>query len=652
MDTVRGGYSLGSWYTTAGYDLATGLGSVDANALVNNWNTISFAPTTTTMTATPLSITHGTSVTLTVQTSASSGSVVPTGSVSFTTDNPLPNSRSIIAAELDKSGAGSSTVNYLPGGTYNVYARYGGDTSFAASQSAPVAVTVTAEPVTLTTVATKTVYYPAAATALLASGSTVTYGSYLAFNVQVAGANSTKDTLDGAATGSVQVMDNGQPLAEVPLNATGAIYFSISTLPLGSHSLTFSYAGDASFQSSTSAPFTLTVGKGKARIDYVVVDIPFAGNSTYAIQVEVGSEEQINFGGGLAPTGSVTVTLGPKTLTLPLMPTTNGTGVTTAVFTDLQPGLYTTYISYTGDSNWASATEQGEVPTTVTSPSLPMSTTTLSMTSPGSNATPLAPGTLITMNATVTGNGTAAPTGDIFVMINGIYLLQHGTGPTSTATFTFPAYEGYSGTNQVSVWFFGDSNYASSVSNVISYTANVDDFTLNTNFATLSVTSGQTGNLDVLLNSYNTSTDTVHLTCTVVGGPSGNTVLPQCSVPATQALSATGQVAVKMTINTLLTLFADAAPMRSSLWTFAGAPTLAALFFFLPKRYRLRRFFGVLLLAISLIATISGCGGSKAVVAPPTPPKTQNVPAGTYTMLITASNSATTHSVPVTIIVK
>ena len=44
-----------AWTTTAGYDLATGLGSVNVTNLVKNWASVSFAPTTTTLSVRPSS---------------------------------------------------------------------------------------------------------------------------------------------------------------------------------------------------------------------------------------------------------------------------------------------------------------------------------------------------------------------------------------------------------------------------------------------------------------------------------------------------------------------------------------------------------------------------------------------------------------------
>jgi len=57
---------LAAWTTNAGYDLATGLGTVNAANLVNQWNSVHFTPTTTTLViSTATGITHGQSVNLT-----------------------------------------------------------------------------------------------------------------------------------------------------------------------------------------------------------------------------------------------------------------------------------------------------------------------------------------------------------------------------------------------------------------------------------------------------------------------------------------------------------------------------------------------------------------------------------------------------------
>ena len=129
--------------STVGYDLATGLGSVNVQNLVNQWGSIAFTATTTTLALSPTTLTHGANVNVTIAVAPTSGAGVPTGDVSLVTNltPPLPGATAFTL----NSGAVSSTWNGLPGGTYDVHAHYAGDGTFAASDSAPVTITVSAE---------------------------------------------------------------------------------------------------------------------------------------------------------------------------------------------------------------------------------------------------------------------------------------------------------------------------------------------------------------------------------------------------------------------------------------------------------------------------------------------------------------------------
>ncbi len=67
--------------STAGYDLATGLGSVNVSNLVENWSSASFTATTATLALSPSTISHGSAVAATVNVTSTAGT--PTGSVSI-----------------------------------------------------------------------------------------------------------------------------------------------------------------------------------------------------------------------------------------------------------------------------------------------------------------------------------------------------------------------------------------------------------------------------------------------------------------------------------------------------------------------------------------------------------------------------------------
>lgn len=56
------GTSSATYQASKGYDLATGLGSVNVTNLINHWNTVTFSPTSTTLSISPTSFVHGSAV--------------------------------------------------------------------------------------------------------------------------------------------------------------------------------------------------------------------------------------------------------------------------------------------------------------------------------------------------------------------------------------------------------------------------------------------------------------------------------------------------------------------------------------------------------------------------------------------------------------
>ena len=123
-----------------GYDLVTGLGSVDAYQLVTQWNNPA-GSTITTLTADSTSVTVTSTVKLTATVTAAAGSDTPSGTVSFNAADsslgsaPLTVSGGIATATLTLS------AGRLPIGAGAVWAIYSGDASFSGS-SASLIVTV------------------------------------------------------------------------------------------------------------------------------------------------------------------------------------------------------------------------------------------------------------------------------------------------------------------------------------------------------------------------------------------------------------------------------------------------------------------------------------------------------------------------------
>jgi uncharacterized protein (TIGR03437 family) len=123
-----------------GYDLVTGLGSVDAYQLVTQWNSPA-ASTITTLTADSASVTVTSAVKLTATVTAAAGGATPSGTVSFNVADS-----SLGSAPLTVSGGVATAIftlsaGQLPIGAGVVWAIYSGDASFSGS-SASLIVTV------------------------------------------------------------------------------------------------------------------------------------------------------------------------------------------------------------------------------------------------------------------------------------------------------------------------------------------------------------------------------------------------------------------------------------------------------------------------------------------------------------------------------
>ncbi len=119
------------------------LGGTSIQVLLNLYGqaTTSLPATTTTLSVSPNPAVAGQAVTLTATVSAASGSGVPTGTVTF-----LNGTASLGTGQLDATGKATLTTSALPVGTSSLTAAYGGDTTFAASTSAAISVTVTSAP--------------------------------------------------------------------------------------------------------------------------------------------------------------------------------------------------------------------------------------------------------------------------------------------------------------------------------------------------------------------------------------------------------------------------------------------------------------------------------------------------------------------------
>jgi subtilase family serine protease len=127
------GYDAANADAPTGYNLVTGLGSVDANKLAIAWAASDLRTGTTTLISTPsTTVNQGASVTFTATVSPASA----TGTVSFY-NNGVPTA---LGTGNVSSGRATFTTTTLPGGSNSVTATYAGDTGDNASSSLSAAV--------------------------------------------------------------------------------------------------------------------------------------------------------------------------------------------------------------------------------------------------------------------------------------------------------------------------------------------------------------------------------------------------------------------------------------------------------------------------------------------------------------------------------
>jgi hypothetical protein len=378
------GYGTGTakYQSGSGYDLASGLGSVNVANLVNNWTKVTSSPTTTTLSLNPAAFAHGTSVNVNISVASASGT--PTGDVSLFRSGVSPATPSLPIQgnffTLNSSGSASSSTNLLPGGYYSVSAHYAGDGSFMSSDSTAVGLNVTPEP--SSTVASA---LTPAQTGNFVSLAAAPYGSFVYLRADVTGQSGI-----GHPTGSINFTDNGVNVAGNPytLNSEGntATPQGLFTFALGQHAITANYGGDPSFNASNSSAINFTITQASTLT--VVAFSSAAQGVTLTATVNTNS-------GGNPPSGTVTFFIGGTQVGMPV-PVSGIPAITNPQAGVLQAaqatasfaspplsGQYTLSATYSGDSNYSSSSTQPTIVNILADYTLTASSNLITITNPG-----------------------------------------------------------------------------------------------------------------------------------------------------------------------------------------------------------------------------------------------------------------------------
>jgi hypothetical protein len=308
---------LSGYSATAGFDPATGLGSLNVANVVNGWTAPATSTETATVTVTPtptsITVSQGLSVAVTV----SSTTGTPTGTVTLVGPGYV--------GTLQALSTGPYTFAIpaygLSGGTDILVASYSGDANFAeASATATVTVSkLTPTGITVTPSATSI----AANVALTVTGTVTGAGP--------------------APTGTVTLTSGGYTSAVTELSS-GAYSIAIpaSSLSVGTDTLTIAYSGDNNY-STVSGTATVTVTAPAAPATYALsASVPTAvspgtsATSTVTVTASNGYAGTVALGCSLtsSPTGASDVPTCAATSGSPVtLSTTATTGTATVTVT-------------------------------------------------------------------------------------------------------------------------------------------------------------------------------------------------------------------------------------------------------------------------------------------------------------------------------
>jgi len=381
---------------------------------------IAQANTLTALASSTSNTTVGVAIIFTATVTNSNGPTL-TGSVAF------KDGTTVLGSAPLSSGTSSLTVSTLAVGTHSITADYGGDADDAPSNSTALTETV-GQIATVTTLSSDANPLNAGATLHLTANLSLAPGA-IAY---------------GVATGSVTFRDGSVVLGAVGINSSGQAILAISTLNVGSHSLTASFAGNANYAASSSSALTQTVQQTATQTTLSSSGSTSLAGKPAAFSVAVTSTTgvpagQVSFRDGSTVLGTVTLSAGTATFSISTLG--RGTHSITAV--------------YLGNSNYVGSTSAAEQYV------VQLAQPTLTLSGP---ANPVDAGTTANFAATLTAPG-VPPTGTLILLdsssnIGSTTLSGGGSFAFSTSTLSI-------GTHTLQASYSGDANNSAAASTSI-----------------------------------------------------------------------------------------------------------------------------------------------------------------------------------------
>jgi subtilase family serine protease len=624
-DTGEIGYE-----SAAGYDLATGLGSINAKTLVENWATahdVGTAPATVQMTtATGTTYNPSATIILSAKVISGSGSTVPTGTVQFFDETTNANTGTPVTLAADGTASYSEQGQFTAGG-HNIQAQYSGDDTYEAANSQPVTINVQPSPTTLTIVPNTT--------APISGGTVTVTGTVTATNP-----GSTNLGAD-APTGTVTVNLDGVAAGSALLTTTAGVTSASVTVTApasGSHAIQGVYAGDTNYNASTSPSVTLVVAKAAS----VTTLSATPGVITNGVaEVFTATVAAASATATAIPGGSVSFFDNNTTL-LGTVAVSSGTAILTTSSLSGAAAHSVTAI-FSGDANFTASTSSAVV---FVSNLLPV---TVTLVESSSVLTPNAP---VTLTATVTpvtappATSEQNPSGFVLffandILISGQVPVLQGAGDTGVASTTVPHI--LAGQYIITARYSGDPTFAPGVSNGL--TLNAEDFKISCDSTNITMTQGSTQSVNCAVASLGGLAGPIQVVCNEQNAPALGAIACSFS-PGT--VNSTGSTVLTV-ITTKGNVSRNAQPPKpgQSPWAATAGLTLAFAGLLLSPIGRRARWVrgrgGKLLSMAILLAGLVGAGlGCSNTV---TITNNNGTPLGTHTLQITAGAEVNTVTV-------
>jgi subtilase family serine protease len=331
-----------------GYDLATGLGSLDAHALVTHWHSLATGSGKVTVNNTINAgqvISPGGSLALSGNVVSDTGGPAPTGIATFydlTTSTDLADV-TLVPGAGGTSNASMTITGVLGLGAHNIVVDYSGDAVYAGNFSPTVLVEVESSTTTVTVTTNSPMYAPGAA---FVATATITSPNAVAGAPPPSG--TVTFTLDGVTQGVAPVVTGTPSTATLTLT---------SPLTAGPHQIVAVYSGDTNYAASTSVAAIITVAKNPPVVVLTsnLTTVPpgqalvLTATITPVVAPAAGAEQN--------PTGAVIFYNGTTILgTVNVSPSASGdSAVATLTLQAIPGGADSIYAFYQGDTIYGSA---------------------------------------------------------------------------------------------------------------------------------------------------------------------------------------------------------------------------------------------------------------------------------------------------------